>query len=221
MQDHDDFAGEPIRGLPAVPPADEAILWQGSPAWKSLALGAFFVRPVAIYFLLLMIWQFGVDVTQGAPIAAAALHAASLLLPAAIAIGLLAAVAYASARSTVYTITSKRVVMRIGMALTVTINVPFKQIKAASLRPRNFGTGDISLELTRESRIGYTTLWPHVRAWRINFPQPTLRSLPEPEAVARLLADAVSRTAPVKRGTMDNVQDGAIGKRPIAASAAA
>jgi hypothetical protein len=221
MHDHDDFAGEPIRGLPAVPPEDEAILWQGSPAWKSLALGAFFVRPVAFYFLILMVWSLGADLTAGAPLPAALLHAASLLLPAAIAIGLLAAVAYASARSTVYTITSKRVVLRIGMALTVTINVPFKQIKAASLRPRSGGTGDICLELSREARIGYTTLWPHVRAWRINFPQPALRSLPDAVAVARLLTDAVSRTAPVKRGAADGVQNGAVGKPSIAASAAA
>lgn len=221
MQDHDDFAGEPIRGLPAVPPEGETVLWQGSPDWRSLAVGAFFIRPVAIWFIVLMIWRLGADLTAGAAPLAAVLHSASLLPPALVALGLLAAVAYASARSTVYTITSKRVVLRIGMALTVTINVPFKQIKAAGLRPRGKGRGDISLELTREARIGFTTLWPHVRAWAINHPQPTLRSVPEAEKVARLLADAVARTTPVKRGAAESVGDGKIGKPSMPSPAAA
>jgi hypothetical protein len=221
MHDHDDFAGEPIRGLPALPPEGETILWQGAPEWKSLALGAFFIRPVAGWFMVLMLWRLGADLTLGQPLAAALLHAASLLPPAAAALGLLAGAAYAAARSSVYTITSKRVVLRVGMALTVTINVPFKQIRAASLRARGRGCGDISLELNREARIGFSTLWPHVRAWHINHPQPTLRSIPEAEKVARLLADAVSRTAPVKRHAAENAENGTIGKPSMPSPAAA
>jgi hypothetical protein len=200
MHDHDDFAGEPIPGLPAAPPEGETILWQGAPQWRSLAVGAFFVRPVAAYFALLAIWRIGDDLTEGAPLAAALLHAAGLLPIAALALGLLCLLAYASARTTVYTITSRRVAMRIGMALSLTLNLPFKQITAASLRRRGKGLGDISLTIDKSARIGFTTLWPHVRAWTINYPQPTLRSLPEAEKVARLLAEAAARTVPVARG---------------------
>jgi hypothetical protein len=31
----DDFAGEPIPGLPADLPEGEKLLWQGSPGWRS------------------------------------------------------------------------------------------------------------------------------------------------------------------------------------------
>ena len=37
MSDHD-FDFEPIRGLPALLPAGEKQLWQGSPHWKSQAI---------------------------------------------------------------------------------------------------------------------------------------------------------------------------------------
>jgi len=33
---HDDFAGEPVRGLPEKLPAGERILWQGMPDWHPL-----------------------------------------------------------------------------------------------------------------------------------------------------------------------------------------
>ena len=45
---HDDYAGEPIPGLPADLPEGERLLWQGSPAWMSLAVRAFHIRKVAI-----------------------------------------------------------------------------------------------------------------------------------------------------------------------------
>lgn len=34
---HDDFAVEPIPGLPELPPEGEHILWQGAPCWHALA----------------------------------------------------------------------------------------------------------------------------------------------------------------------------------------
>jgi hypothetical protein len=35
--EHDDFAVEPVRGLPEKPPAGEIILWQGRPDTIALA----------------------------------------------------------------------------------------------------------------------------------------------------------------------------------------
>ena len=37
---HDDFAIEPIPGLPERPPQGEEILWQGRPNWWALAKSA-------------------------------------------------------------------------------------------------------------------------------------------------------------------------------------
>jgi hypothetical protein len=96
----------------------------------------------------------------------------------ALALGLLAGTAWMSARSTLYTLTNKRVVMRIGIVLTLTFNLPFKRIAGAALKPYAGGQGDIALALYPEDRIGWAHLWPHQRAWHVTHPQPTLRCLP-------------------------------------------
>ncbi len=48
--------------------------------------------------------------------------------------------AWLSARSTVYTLTDRRMVMRMGIVLTVTFNLPFKRIAAADMAPAPRGT---------------------------------------------------------------------------------
>jgi len=47
FSEHD---SEPVRGLPAVLPEGERVLWQGAPNWRSLALNAYHVRTLAYYF---------------------------------------------------------------------------------------------------------------------------------------------------------------------------
>ena len=41
MENHDDFAFEPVRGLPAELPRGERLIWQGAPDWRLLAIQAF------------------------------------------------------------------------------------------------------------------------------------------------------------------------------------
>ena len=53
MNEHDH---EPIPGLPAPLPANEEILWQGAPDWKTLARRAMRVRVVGVWFALLIVW---------------------------------------------------------------------------------------------------------------------------------------------------------------------
>ena len=60
MSDHDDFAFEPIKGLPERLPAGEEILWQGKPNWMALARESLLLNWVIGYFLLLALWRFGV-----------------------------------------------------------------------------------------------------------------------------------------------------------------
>jgi hypothetical protein len=100
------------------------------------------------------------------------------------------AIAFAQARTTVYTITTARVAMRIGAALTITLNLPHKQIRAASLDLRKSGTGTIALSLPEETRLSYLVCWPHVRPWRMRHTEPALRCIPEAAKVARILAEA-------------------------------
>jgi hypothetical protein len=95
-------------------------------------------------------------------------------------------------RSTVYTITNRRVVMRFGVALPMTVNIPFAIVESAALKTRRDGTGDIPLTLTPAQRIAYLHLWPHVRPWQFTRPQPMLRAVPDAARVGAILGDAMS-----------------------------
>ena len=103
---------------------------------------------------------------------------------------ILLGMAAVQARSTVYTLTTARVAMRIGSALTVTLNIPFRQVANANLALRANGTGTIALETLGDTRISYLTCWPHVRPWHFAHTQPALRCIPDAARVAKLLAEA-------------------------------
>lgn len=185
---------EPQYGLPERLPERERIVWQGSPSWTLLARRAFHADKVAVYFALLLAWRFGATLSDGAGLAAALRSTAWLLPLFASGLALLLLLAWLTARSAVYTLTDRRVVMRIGIVLTVTYNLPLARIDRADLRP--FGesdAGDIALALEPATRIAWLHLWPHVRPWRVSRPQPMLRSLPEAKRVSALLATAWSQ----------------------------
>lgn len=185
---HDDFATEPLRGLPERPPLGEELLWQGRPNSFALARDAFKITWVAGYFVGLAIWR--ATVVADASVASVAAIMLPYLGIGVVACGILYLMAWVQARATVYTITTSRVALRIGAALTVTLNVPFKQLGAATLATRRGGTGSIALETLGDTRISYLVCWPHVRPWRFAKTQPTLRCIPDAARVAKILADA-------------------------------
>lgn len=186
--EHDDFAMEPLPGLPERPPAGEDILWQGRPATFALAREAFKITWVMGYFVVLAVWRAAV-VSDGSPVSIFAVMLPYLALGLT-ACAILTGMAWVQARSTVYTITTARVAMRIGAALTVTLNVPFRQIGAATLAKGAGGTGTIALQTLGDTRISYLVCWPHVRPWHLARTQPALRCIPDAANVARLLAEA-------------------------------
>ena len=165
--DHDDFQSpEPIEGLPEVPPEGERILWQGRPDWWALANEALLLRWIAVYFGFLALWRglagwINVDAERGV---AAALW---LIGIGAVACALIALNAWIQARATVYTVTNRRIVMRIGAALMLTLNLPYRWIGKADLQVRAGGTGTIALDLLGETRFSYLVCWPHVRPWHM------------------------------------------------------
>ena len=195
MNTHDDFHREPIPGLPELPPEGEKILWQGAPNWRVLARKLFHVRKIAIYFAILAAWRFAADLYDGVGVLGATISALWLLPVAAVAIALLAAIAWMTARTTVYTITNRRVAMRIGIALDITLNIPFTVIESASVSRNRDGSGDLALATTDGNRIAYLMLWPHARPWRLKQPQPMLRALPQVDSAAEVLAGALSSFA--------------------------
>lgn len=191
MSAHDDFEVEPVRGLPELLPAHEAMLWQGAPDWRVLARRAFAARACAGYFAALAIWRGWVAWTDGGSAAEIASAATWLIALGAVAVGLLCLMAWLAARNTVYSITSKRVVLRIGFMLTITVNLPHRWIGAAELKLHADGSGDIALRLTGATRLAYLMLWPSVRPWRLGRAEPALRAIPQARAVADILVDAM------------------------------
>ncbi|MBT8457083.1 MAG: PH domain-containing protein [Alphaproteobacteria bacterium] len=186
---HDDFTVEPIEGLPETPPAGELILWQGKPNALALARDALNLYWVAGYFALLAFWRVGVSSADMSFAQALPLGLPFIVLGV-LACAVLYGIAYVLARTTMYTVTTARVAMRVGAALTVTLNLPFPKIGAAHLTTRKDGTGSIVFETMGETRLSYLVLWPHVRPWRIKKTQPALRSIPDAAKVAQIVAEA-------------------------------
>ena len=186
---HDDFAFEPVKGLPERPPRHERILWQGRPDTWALAREAYRVNWVSGYFAVIVGWRASVGALDGGVAGAVAYGLPYVLLWLG-ALAILLLLALVQARATVYTITTARVAMRIGAALTVTLNLPFRQIANAELDLRRSGTGTIALETLGETKFSYLVLWPHCRPGHVRVTKPALRCIPQAREVARLLAEA-------------------------------
>jgi hypothetical protein len=193
---HDDFEVDSVEGVPGKLPAGETLLWQGKPAWRSLAVTALHVRKVALYFAVLVAWTVVDGLRAGQPAGTLAGPLLALALSAALAIGILCGLAALIARTTIYSITSARIVLRIGVALPMSVNLPFRVVRSAALRQRRDGTGDILIDLEQGHRVGYAVLWPHVRPWRFARAQPLLRCLPDAAPAADLLGKALASAAP-------------------------
>jgi Bacterial PH domain len=190
-----DYDFEPVRGLPARLPAGEALLWQGHPEWRSLSVRAFHLRKIVFYFGLLALWSVASALADGKNPGGALLSAAWIPVMALAAVVPLAVLACLAARTSVYSITSKRIVVRIGIALPITINIPFRVIESIGLKRHTDGSGDIPASLSKGYRLAFLVLWPHARPWRVRSPQPMLRSIADPDRVARLLVEAISADA--------------------------
>jgi hypothetical protein len=183
---------EPVFGLPEDLPSGEQILWQGAPRWQSLAVRAFHARKLALYFGVLLAWRGAATMADGGSLSDAAM-AVLWLVPLAVGtLGIVALLAWWSSRTTVYTVTNRRVAMRIGIVLTITLNLPFRVIESVGLRTYRDATGDLALSLSGKDKIAMIHLWPHARPWRFARPEPMLRAIPEPERVGALLSQAMS-----------------------------
>jgi len=185
-----EYEYEPIRGLPGNLPAGEHILWQGSPNAWAFARSALATRWIAGYFAALVVWAMVSGTLTGVLLTAGL---------GAVAVALALVFAVSVARTTVYTITNRRVVLRIGVALGKCINLPLGQLASADLRAQGEGFGDISLALTTRSNLGYAMLWPHARPLRFGSPQPMLRAIPAAADVAGVLAQATAAVKPVQQ----------------------
>ena len=184
-----EYEDEPIPGLPGRLPPGEVIIWQGAPDWLGVARGVFHTRLVAVWFIFVASMAF---VAGGTGIVGAVTTLAVALLG----LGVLGVLARVQAKSTIYTLTNKRVVLRFGVALPKCVNVPLALVGTADSKPAGTGVVDVSLTPTVRFPLAYLQMWPHVRPWKFGSPQPMLRAVPE--AFLPLLADALAKADPAK-----------------------
>ena len=185
--------GEPVPGLPERLPDGETILWQGAPDAALLGRRAFHLRGIALYFAVLALWRGAVLWPEGA--GAVVTGVALILLLGAVPLGILSIIAQLSARTTLYTLTERRLVMRVGVALPLTVQIPYALVATAAAKLEADGSGDVVLTLTPPDRVSYVALWPHARPWRLGRPEPMLRGLRDAATPAGILARALAAGA--------------------------
>jgi hypothetical protein len=211
---------EEIRGIPGRLPEGERLLWQGAPAWWPLAIRAYRVRALAMYFAALAALGLVAGLRDGLTAAEAVYGLVPLILLAFTALGIVTLIAWLSARATVYSITTRRVIIQGGAALPVTVNLPFAAVAAADVKLHGDGTGDIALCLMPPHRVSYALMWPHVRPWHFRAPEPSLRSIRAPAEVAQTLARALAAGAGMPSPaspTLDKTRQGARHPEPVVA----
>jgi hypothetical protein len=180
---------EAQHGLPENLPEDEKILWQGSPNFALLMNKVFLFRLIAIYFFCLLSFVLYWDFQKVGQVDALFNLLTNLLLSG-FSLAALALLAYLTCSTAVYTLTNKRVVMRIGIVLTLTFNIPFKQIVAADYKKHSNGSGDISFRIDSSTKIAFIQLWPHCRFKSFAHPEPAMKCIENADDVAFLVHQA-------------------------------
>jgi len=183
------------RSLPEHLPEGGRILWQGAPDWRVLARTAFHARGLAIYFAAIIAICVALRIADGMAPADVALLAAQLADVGAVPIAFLTLYSWMTQKATVYTVTTHRVAIRLGLVVPVTINLPYRKIESAAFKPYSNGFGDIPLLLNASDRPAYLLAWPHARPWRMARAEPMLRAIPDAARVGQVLARALAASA--------------------------
>jgi hypothetical protein len=184
-----------IRGIDEPLPEGEEILWRGSPDPRAVARHVVHLRGWMIYLAVLAV---------GVVWSASGSHSFSDVLKLLVPPLMLMLVSWWSirlyagqiARTTEYVITSRRLVLRAGVAFPIVINVPLRLVDEAGLRVFSDGTGEVQLRLSEQIKLAYIALWPHVESFRyLAHPRPKLRGLANPQQVGTVLSGAIAADA--------------------------
>lgn len=182
-------------GIPQALPADEEVLWKGQATFKGLLRHTFHARKLFVYFSVLIGFQQAMKIRSGASFVEALPSGLVFVGLALTTLGILAAYARLCSNATMFTITTRRIVMRAGIAVPVTLNLPFTRIDSVDLRRYADGSGDIAVLPERGSRVSYILLWPLVKPWRLFRVRPVLRAIDDVDFVAETLTDALAADA--------------------------
>ena len=188
----DRHTGASLHG--AMSPGAERVLWEGRPNWTSVLRHVFRIRALAVYFLAILAWQVFDALNSGQPGHILMAKTAGFTGLALLCLAILSVMAWMIWRTTSYLITDRRVILKFGVALPATLDVPLNLVQHASVKVHSDGTGDIALALPPEQRIAPLLLWPHLKPWQINRPEPMMRGIENPEQVAEIFTQALSTT---------------------------
>ncbi|MGH1574779.1 photosynthetic complex putative assembly protein PuhB [Methylobacterium sp. P31] len=175
----------------------ERILWQGRPTASALRQHLLKVRWLAAYLAGLLAWKLVLIVRVRGVRPQEVFDTATLLMQGAVLIGLVTYFAWALARSTTYTLTDLRLVIRHGIALPGTVDIPLRAVRSVAVRVRSDGTGDVALTVREGAGIGYSKLWPHVRGLSLSRPVPMLRGLRDAALLSTRLARQLDAPLPL------------------------
>jgi hypothetical protein len=176
-----------IPGIDESLPPGETLLWSGKPTVAGQLRRGLLLRIAGVWLLVAA----AVPILQpGTVEGSVAAHVAWVGVVGLLVLGMAAGFAWLVRRTTVYAVTNRRVVMRIGIALPSVLNIPLEELAGASCRSHGDGSGDIYLPLAHKSDVGWPLLWPHVRPWRVTRATPALRWLEDVEQVSGLLTEA-------------------------------
>ena len=173
----------------------ETALWQGRPLVGGLARHLFHIRAVMGYFAVLAVWSLASAHADGFRANAAMIATAWIVIPAFAAAAVLYAMSWMIVATTHYTITDRRVIMQLGVALPIALTLPLRQIGAADVKLNADGSGDIALSLG-DQKLAYLLIWPHARPWRLGKAKPMLRAIPDVRDVATRLSRALVAASP-------------------------
>ena len=190
-----EFSDIPREIGPADLPAGETVLWRGKPDWRHLALDAFGAPWVAFYFTGIGVWHLATALHDGASRADALAAGSVVLMPMALALSLVALLAWLSARATVFTVTDRRIIMVYGVALPALINLPLDTVETLKVRRGFAGRGDLAFSLPRKGRLSFHQLWPYARPWHLFPASPMMRAVPKAEEVKVIVAGALRAAA--------------------------
>ncbi len=209
FHDEEDKKPEPIPGLPEELPEGETVLWQGKPAALAFTINTFRLRWIAVYVTVFLTWRLANAATTDAGISQG-MVIETLLTASAFTLGgvsIFLVLGAQMARSTIYTLTNRRLVMRYGVGFRKYINLPFSRISSASLKAHGGKTGSIAFETDRAHPLPYFHLWPHARPFRFVNASPMFRAIADPEGFARLLATTMKEAKPeqvsIERAILD------------------
>ncbi|MBP0614871.1 photosynthetic complex putative assembly protein PuhB [Jiella mangrovi] len=203
MDEFDDI--KPVVGREELPKG-ETILWQERPDWWRLALTAFRLKWIGVWFLGFAVWKVGSTHHDTGSWALGFADAATLLPAIGFGVGVIMLLAFLMARSTSFTLTNRRLVMRYGVALPAQLNIPLSDIDSAGLKVNGDGSGDIVLSIPKKGRPSYFQLWPYARPWKFGSAEPLLRAVPGAGEAARLVADALVASQGGARGAVRNAR---------------